>query len=187
MSRTGLGWGLLGLGAVLVAAGVAGLLGEETPPDLQAADITTNTAAEPSTTTELTASSTSMATTTTSTSPTTTIPAETVEEFVETFDASLETDDESFLFDRLHPVVIEGYGEELCREWIAREIVELSDYRLTGEPEGPEPRTVQTPQGEREIDLISAPVSFTFQGQSFEATAGFSLVDGLVHWVGECR
>ena len=68
-----------------------------------------------------------------------------------------------------------------------REVVTLSDYEMSGEPEGPVPRTIETPNGIREIDLITVPISFVFQGESFTSTDWLSLVDGVMHWLGECR
>ena len=41
--------------------------------------------------------------------------------------------------------------------------------------------------GDVTVDVYTAPVTFTFQGQQFEATGDFALVDGVVHWFTTCR
>ncbi|MGH3650673.1 MAG: hypothetical protein ACRDU9_08185 [Acidimicrobiia bacterium] len=188
MNRRAIGWALIGLGAVSLLAGVIGLASGKSTSDVGAADTTVPITSSATTTTTVSTTSTS-ATSTTSmmATTTTTVPVETAEEFVAAFAAAVDADDADFLFSRLHPVVVEIHGEELCRAWIAEEIVALSDYRLTAEPSAPARQLIQTPAGEREVDVISAPVSFTFQGESFETTATLSLVDGVMHWLGECR
>ena len=53
---------------------------------------------------------------------------------------------------------------------------------------GPFSRTLTV--GETVITVeqyYEAPVSFTFQGESFETVATFAAVDGEVYWIGECR
>lgn len=81
-----------------------------------------------------------------------------------------------------------GFGDDLCRDWIEREILALSEYMLTGAATIPEPRTLRV--GDTEVPVgayIEAPVSFVFQGQSFDSTATFVLRDGRLFWIGTCR
>jgi hypothetical protein len=111
-----------------------------------------------------------------------------VQNFVDRYADALADDDVEFLFSTLHPAVIEGYGADLCRTWIANEIVDLSDYRRTGPVTGPFDQPFTTPAGSGTIpDAYSAPIAFSFGGEPFETGGGFADVDGEIHWLGQCR
>jgi len=114
--------------------------------------------------------------------------AETVEEFVERFAAAIAASDVEFLFDRLHPAVIGGFGPDVCRNWVEAEILQFSDYELAGPAEGPRDQSFSTPAGTGVIEnAFSAPIRFTFQGQGFDAEGGFALIDTEMYWLGQCR
>jgi uncharacterized metal-binding protein YceD (DUF177 family) len=111
-----------------------------------------------------------------------------VEDFVAAYAAATEQGDADFLFDRLLPDLRDAFGAELCRSWVEREILAVSDYQLTGAITGPSARTLSV--GDTVIPVESyyeAPVSFTFQGQSFDTMANWVVEDGTVYWIGECR
>jgi len=212
--RVGIGLALAGV--VLVVIGLVGFFtsgssGSDTvaPAETPSAPATTTTsvAATPpptttstttiaSTTTPATSTTTSTTTTTTSTTTTTTLTTTTtttvpadrrVELFVEAYAAALVADDVDFLFDSLHPVVIDGYGADECRNWIQSEIILLGDYALTGPVDGPFEQPFTTPSGTGTIpDAYSAPIRFSFKGQDFESTGGFADVDGQIRWLGQC-
>ena len=111
-----------------------------------------------------------------------------IESFVEDYRAALDNDDVVFLFDWLHPGVKDGYGSDLCREWVAREIAALENYELTGPLVGPGSATISTESGTFEVDdLYSGPISFVYQGTAFEDEAQFAVQDGSVYWLGICR
>lgn len=183
LSQRLLGWVLVVGGLTLAAAGVVQLIAEE-------ASTTTTVAASP-TTAATTTTTTQPTTTTTTTAPTTTVitsPPQSVEDFVSQYRAALDSDDVEFVFGRLHPVVVEAYGAELCRAWVEDEVITLEEYELVGVVAGPHTSRVSIPGGEADIPKsFSATVSFVFQGSSFEAEAGFALVDGQMHWLGVCR
>jgi len=191
------------LGAVLVAVGVFGLLRSDSVT-VAAADVdTTNLTSEPGPATDTSAAETTITTTsppttttsttvpvttTTSSTTTTTLPPETVEEFVLLFAAAIMEGDTDFLFDRLHPAVVGGFGADLCQTWIAREILTLENYHLTGPATGPQDQPFTSPVGEGIIgNSFSAPVVFTFSGQEFESDGGFALIGDQMHWLGQCR
>lgn len=187
MSRRNLGLGLIAIGSALILSGV--LVATSGSPDeaITAQPATTTTVRTPSTTPETTTTSPSVTTTTTS-QTTTTLRPETVEEFVDLFAAALTSGDQEFVVGRLHPAVIEGYTEEACRTWVGDEIMALSDYRLTGAATGPVDKGVSIAgQPATIVGVYSAPVSFTFRGQSFDSTADFAVVEGLVRWLGSCE
>ena len=205
--RRRLGLILMGLGAAVVLIGLIGLVagGSSDSEEPQAATTTTTvvtttqavattapatTTTRPPTTTATSSTTTSTSTTTTSTTTTTTttMPDQTVEEFLPEFVAAIESGDVDFLFDRLHPAVVGGYGPDLCRNWIEAEILTLQNYQLTGPVVGPIDQPFTTPAGTGTIEnAFSVPASFVFQGQQFDTDAGFALVDARMHWLGQCR
>lgn len=182
-----MGFGLITLGVVLILAGVVVAM-SGSPDEDTMASATSTTAPLPSTTVTSTTISRAATTTTTSLATTTTVRPETVEEFVALFAAALDAGDRDFLMTRLHPAVVDGFSDEVCEAWVGREIMGLSDYRLTEEPSGPIDKNVTVAGQSVTIhDVYTAPVSFTFQGQSFDSSADFSVVDGVVHWLGSCE
>ncbi|MFP5332768.1 MAG: hypothetical protein ACLGHX_10470 [Acidimicrobiia bacterium] len=186
MSTRTLGLVVMGLGAVMSVAGAVGMVtaGEDAVP--AAADTTSTTLAATTTTTTTTATTTTSSTEPSTTQDSTPIavpdPAE-IEGFVADFVGWIDAGDSDSLTARLHPVVIDEYGEDLCREFVAREILALEDYRLTGPVTGPEPSRY----GTVDVDLFRAPVAFTFQGSEFQGDATFAFVDGRVRWFATCR
>ena len=145
--------------------------------------VTTSQTLETTTTTEPTTTTTTVPPSTTST-----VPPPSIEEFIDTYAAATESGDQNFLFERLLPGVVDALGAETCRNFVGNEITLISDYRLTGLVSGPFSRSLNV--GDVQIDVddyYEAPVSFMFQGQSFDATATFVALDGVVYWIGECR
>ena len=139
---------------------------------------TTSTAPAPTT---VAPTETTTTTTEASTTTITTVPEETLEGFVALFATALDDGDTEFIWSRLHPQVVEEGGEALCRDWVEREIMALSDYTLV-DPGGPPETIAGIP------NVVSATVSFVFQGQTFDDGVGqFSLVDGTFRWLGVCR
>ncbi len=187
------GQGLTALGLVIVLVGLAGNLFDDDGGTPTAATTTSTTSPTTTTTTSptttTTTTTTSPTTTTTTTRTTTTIvQPESVEEFVVLFALAIGAGDVEFLLDRLHPAAVGGFGLDLCRDWIEVEILQLGDYQLTGPAEGPRDQSFTTPAGTGTIaDAFSAPVSFIFQGQLFDAEGDFALIDTEMYWLGQCR
>lgn len=194
---------LMSLGAVLVVIGLMGALQTENESAVAASEqagVTTSAESSPAratsttqlpTTTSSPTTTTTIAPTTTSTTTSTTttlVPDETVEDFVVRFASAIEDGDVDFLFDRLHPAVVGGFGMDLCRSWITNEILVLENYRLTGPVVGPQEQSFTTPVGQGIIENgFAAPVAFTFQGQEFESEGGFALIGSEMFWLGQCR
>jgi hypothetical protein len=65
------------------------------------------------------------------------VPAPDAEGFVNDLGEALQAGDEVFLFDRLHPAVLDRYGEEQCRAYLeTKEIPDLVlEFRDVGGPE----------------------------------------------------
>lgn len=198
MSRALIGRIMIVFGVLLVAFGVIGLFmgGADDEPvagpsvdTTEAPSVTSPTTDPPSTTTTAAVPpSTSTSTTTAPTTTTTTVPPETVEGFVVAFGTALDADDLDFVFSRLHPAVIDAYGEDLCLAWTEREILALENYQMTGTHTELGRSTVDLPGGAVPVEeLFEVPISFVFQGSSFEDTASYAREDGIVFWLGNCR
>ncbi len=194
MNRRTAGMGMMGLGAVLVVVSSIGLFAERGDADPVAAVtttepvvVTTTTSSSTTTTTApTTTTTTTVATSTTSTSSATTEPVDEkslVEEFIPMYRIAIQLANVDFLFDRLHPEVLNLSTPELCRDFIEREILELQEYEQIGPVEGPEVRDL----GSGLESVYTVPVSFIFQGTPFEATASYAVVAGEVRWFTECR
>jgi len=174
-------------GVLLSGLGLIDLMGPSAPTaDIEATNLTTPTVAAAPTT----SAATTTTPTTTTAAPTTTLVlgASAIEGFVEDYRAALDDDDVAFLFEWLHPEVKDGYGLDLCREWVAREIAALESYELTGPLIGPSSATISTETGTFEVDhLYSGPISFVYQGASFQGQAQFAIREGSIYWLGICR
>lgn len=176
-------WGLIVLTALVAGLWACSRISPDTAPISLAPTNPPSTTVAPVTTTPTSTTTTTVATTTSST-----IPPETVADFIDLYIAALESDDLEFLLERLHPVVVDGYGRDLCRSWIEREILGLSDYHTTGEITGPSTQTIDLPTGAVELSLAyRAPVEFVFEGEMVAAEAGFARVGREVRWLGVCR
>lgn len=124
----------------------------------------------------------------TTSSTTTTVASEDVPGFIEAFAAALEAGDVAFIESRLHPDVRDAFGEALCRDWIEREVMLLSEYRLVSVDGGPMSKQLALPGGNRTIpDIYDATVSFVFNGEMFTNPTDFALVGTEMHWLGQCR
>lgn len=199
MSRRNLGIGLAALGIAMIAIGIAGFGESDETETFAAIPATPITSAAPTTATEAPPTTTSQApppppttattTTTTSTTTTTTAaPLPSIEDFVVAYAAATASGDANFLFENLLPSLRDVFGEELCRGWVDREIVIITDYQLTGEVTGPIARTLNVGETTLTVDqYYEAPVKFTFQGESFDTVATFAVQDGRVYWIGACR
>jgi hypothetical protein len=174
------------VGVLLSGLGIVDLMGSPAPEDNEAMNATTTVVATVATSAETTTAPTT--TTTVATTTTIVLGAGAIEVFVEDYRAALDNDDVAFLFDWLHPGVKDGYGPDLCREWVGREIAALESYELTGPLVGPSSATISTESGTFEVDdLYSGPVSFVYQGATFEGQAQFAVQDSSIYWLGICR
>ena len=178
----------MGLGALLIVAGLIGWigsLGAEPASAQPAATSTTDPGGDPQAATQPTTTTSTPAPTTTSipnTTSTSVPDATLIELFVPTFATTIAAGDADALLMTLHPAVIAVHDEQTCLAFINSEILLLESYQLTGPVSGPTTQTIES----FTIDMYTAPIAFTFQGQEFEATASFAVEDGTVLWFGEC-
>lgn len=212
MGRRDLGKILLGAGALLIVVGLVGsLVGRTAVPAEAAGELpqvieTTTTSGIPTTTATTTTATTlppptttlspppptSQATTSTTRSSTTTTtttlaPGQVIADFITAFGAAIAAEDVDWLFARLHPAMILGYGEDVCRGFIEDEILQLKEYTLRGAVTGPVAKTLETNVGSVTVEgIYEAEITFVFQGQSFDADADFVL-NGETTWLATCR
>lgn len=187
-------------------AAVVGLIGIVSAPD-ERAEIAVVTTTTTSTSTRTSSSSTSTATTspsTTSTSTTTTTTTttsrveststtepvavlETLDAFVAEFNRTNTSGDTAFALERLHPVVIDIFTSERCKEWLDARFSSTT-IEIVGAPTEPTTKTIDAPDGPTEVpDYFTAEALLTFQGSVSETVASFAYVDGAVHWFTNCE
>ena len=181
--RLGIAVGALGVALLLIGLASLATRDDGTDTATPPTSVATSTSVA-STTTTSSSSTTSSSASTTTTTATTVVPAETVDGFLDAFAAAIAAGDTDFLYSRLHPVVLAQPNADTCRGFIEREILALVDYHATGEPTGP---TEETVADTTVPDVYRVPISFQFQGESFESTAMLAPVDGEMHWFAECR
>ena len=192
-----LGWGDGGSPTVAAADSPAEETTTTAPPSTTARPSTTSespTTSTTSTTTSTTSTSTTTSTTSTSTTSTTTTTTTISSEdalaaFIQQFALDIANGDTEALMATLNPAVILGSGEQLCRDFVEREILALGDYQLIGDVNGPSSKSVDTVAGTITVDNIyEAQVSFVFGGQSFDSRADFVRDDdGQISWLATCR
>lgn len=192
-----LGPGLMAGGAVLVVVAVIGFVasgdgGAEsaaaTTSPTTDSTATSSTSSTSSSTTSSTTTSSTTTTSTTTTTTTTTIDLETAEEFAQAYAAALASGDVEFVWSRLHAAIKEGFGEDLCRAWVEREVMLLMDYVLISVNGGPLAKQFAMPSGSVTVaDVYDVTVSFMFQGEPFTADSDYAQVGTEMNWLGVCR
>jgi hypothetical protein len=158
---------------------------ESTPPTTPSPEPTT-TPPPPTTTVQ----STTTASPTTAVPPTTTTapaaPSDLVAAFIQVFSAAIADGDIDALLASLHPAVRLNHGDELCRGFIEREILQLVDYELTGGVTGPTSKSLSTGGDPVSVsNIYEAEVRFDFLGQTFDVLSDFA-VDDEVTWLAVC-
>ena len=186
LSRRSTGLFMMIGGVGIALAGIVGLLFSG-----GSGSQTASTTLAPTTTSPPLTTQQSISTTTTQLVPTTTLPPATtttidanaaIQTFVPTFAEAIAIQDVEYLLDTLHPSVFALFDEETCRSFITDEILQLEQYRLIGEADGPTTQLV----AETEVDMYQAPVAFAFQGQEFTSEAAFAFVENQVRWFTQC-
>jgi hypothetical protein len=117
----------------------------------------------------------------------TTAVAETPEEFFALFSAAIRSRDAAFLVDRLHPFVLERYGDATCRAYLAQLDVPRFEARVlsTG---AVQPWDWVTDGITRTVtDAIPVRVTRTENGSTYsESDTHVVRTDGRVRWFTDC-
>jgi hypothetical protein len=189
----------MGLGAllgVLATIGMVADLGADTttatsPPSEEAAATTTILDETPSSVASTEAPTTieqsTSAPTTGSTAPPTTTPAETPEEFLADLAAAFRASDVEFKLARLHPAVIERFGEELCRTYLSTIAPDASAaFVVTSVSEPADYDWTIAGQTTTVPETVSVEVTRTANGVASAATVHLTPVDGQLRWYTDC-
>lgn len=190
-------WILIGLGAVLAVVAVIGLiadLGAETTTSTPAVDdqaaATTSTTASPGSTSGSTTSeptSSSATTETTATTTATTVAAETPDEFLDQLADAFRSGDIEFKLARLHPAVIERFGEDACRAYFESLPADPTAAFVVIAVSGPDDYE-WTLDGETRVvpETLAVDVTRTANGAAQAATIHLTAVDGQLRWYTDC-
>lgn len=186
MTNRSLGLTLMIGGSVIAVVGLAGWVSaRDEEPATSTTALTTSATVETSTTTSsitTTFAPTTLSTTVPTTTTTTIRAGPAIEAFVDAFTDAIAREDTEFLLETLHPAVISLFDTESCRAFITEEILQLEQYRLIGEVDGPTRQVI----ADTTLDMYRAPAAFAFQGQEFTSDAAFAFVDGDVRWFTQC-
>lgn len=203
-TRRAAGIGLVVLGLALVVVSAVGLLtsgDDETDtatPEAAAtvaepAEATATPVPEPSATTPpeptATPEPTPEPTPAPTEEPTATPEApETLDEFVAAFNQANSVGDTTFASDRLHPVVIEIFGAELCQTWLDNRFAGTT-IQVTGEPSPLGSTSFGLPDGSTSevTDYFTVAVDLTFQGSVTPAEASFAYIGPDIYWFTNCE
>ncbi|MFQ5947547.1 MAG: hypothetical protein ACE5KX_01630 [Acidimicrobiia bacterium] len=189
LTRSGIGLLLLGIGAALIVVGVIGqALGGNgggaaratSAPPGPAPPETTTTEPEPTTTTA------PEPTTTTTTIPE--IEPETIEAFYAALVAALKADEPTlFMFERLHPAVVDRYGPAACRAYLdGLKAPESFDLQVLGVGP-PVPWAYATDRQSDTIDdAMTVRLLQSLDEESSEIEAHVVVREGLISWFTDC-
>ena len=119
--------------------------------------------------------------------PTETIAAETPEEFFALFADAIRTDDDAFLLARLHPAVLEMYGQTQCRAAVVSLAADPSFEVRVRSVEGPESYDY-APDGQSVTveDAFTLALTFTTTDGTSRQEGHLALVDGQMRWFTDC-
>jgi hypothetical protein len=112
--------------------------------------------------------------------------AETPQEFYEQYTESMHSQEVGFLFDRLHPDVIERYGAEACRSYLQTILDPTFEISVEGVGDLEAwiyERDERTTQIE---DVLPVDVVQTSRGETSAFVAHLALIDGILYWFTDC-
>jgi hypothetical protein len=195
MDSAGSGKKLLALALVVVgvATMVVGILGTvndwgatETQETLEP-EVSVVSVAPPQTlTSEPTTTPTTAATTTTAVAPTTVAPAETPQQFLTLLADGLAVGGNPLMLTRLHPAVIERYGEEQCTQSIANEPDAAAKFEVISVSE-PATYAWTTDGLTTDIpDTLTVQVTRTSSQGTTTQDVHITPIDGTFRWFTDC-
>lgn len=163
---------MMGVGALVLVLGIAGLVVDDAPASVAAPASTTFPASLPSTSRTSPSSTPASATSTT-------VALEEVAAFAADLAAALRTGDGDALDARLHPAVVALYGSEACRLALADVVEPDRDLTVTSST-GPA-------DWDWVIDGRSIPVADVVTATLADgAQSHFGYVDGELRWFTDC-
>ncbi|HJS27309.1 MAG TPA: hypothetical protein VJ913_09325 [Actinomycetota bacterium] len=114
------------------------------------------------------------------------IAAESPEGFLPVFSAAIRTGDERFLFDRLHPAVVEFYGEQACRVYLRDFIVPDSEFRFVAAADPAQFTWVVDGRATLIPDVVDVDVTAVSEDGEIDRVIHLGLVEGYLRWFADC-
>jgi hypothetical protein len=112
--------------------------------------------------------------------------AETPEGFLPVFSAAIRTGDERFLFDRLHPAVVEFYGERTCRVYLRDFVVPDSEFRYRSAAEPAEFTWIADGMATLVQDVVNVDVTAVSEEGQIDRVIHLGIVEGDLRWFADC-
>lgn len=114
------------------------------------------------------------------------VGSEPVTEFLAMFEAAMKSGDLEFLMERLHPAVIDRYGESACSAYLER-VVDPDFSVEVGEINPPSAWNYDQDGVEEMIEEAwSAQVAISAGGQAQETLAHYAMHEGTLRWFTDC-
>ena len=112
--------------------------------------------------------------------------AETPEGFLPVFSAAIRTGDERFLFDRLHPAVVEFYGERACRVYLRDFVVPDSQFVYRSAAEPAEFTWIADGMTTLVQDVVNVDVTAVSEEGEIDRVIHLGIVEGDLRWFADC-
>jgi hypothetical protein len=112
--------------------------------------------------------------------------AESPEGFLPVLSAAIRTGDEGFLFDRLHPVVVDVYGERACRVYLRDFVVPNSEFRFRSAAEPTEFTWIADGMATLVQDVVNVDVTAVSEEGEIDRVIHLGLVEGSLRWFADC-
>jgi hypothetical protein len=112
--------------------------------------------------------------------------AESPEGFLPVFSAAIRTGDKRFLFERLHPAVVEFYGEQACRVYLRDFIVPDSEFVYRSAAEPAEFTWVADGTATLVQDVVNVDVTAVSEEGEIDRVIHLGIVEGSLRWFADC-
>jgi hypothetical protein len=112
--------------------------------------------------------------------------AETPEGFLPVFSAAIRTGDERFLFERLHPAVVEFYGVRACRVYLRDFVVPDSEFVYHSAAEPAEFTWIADGMATLVQDVVNVDVTAVSEEGEIDRVIHLGIVEGDLRWFADC-
>ena len=107
--------------------------------------------------------------------------------FIEQFVPALRNNDTAFLFQHLHPAVLNLYGAAQCQSYVNQRSMDPTYNIVVLDAQGPAPWTwVASGITTQVQDVYTLDANVTVQGQTAKRQVHFGLVGDTIYWFAEC-
>ena len=111
---------------------------------------------------------------------------ETAEGFLPVFSAAIRTGDRRFLFQRLHPAVVDFYGERACRVYLRDFIVPNSEFVFRSAAKPAQFTWVVDGRATLIPDVVNVDVTAVSEEGQIDRVIHLGLVEGDLRWFADC-